>query len=182
MVKGTLREISEADLEKLLFWRNQDFIRAVMFNDSIINLNQHINWFNSLKNNNQKISKVFTVENKDFGVLNLNNINLQNSSCDWGFYVGEKKSPKGTGLLLGYTSLNYIFFTLNMRKVCGEVLESNLISRNFHEKLGFKLDGILREHVKRNNSYEDVYIYSIFHDEWKECAVNIKKELEERFK
>lgn len=181
MIQGKLRNIHKEDLQKLLNWRNQKFIRDVMFNDSLISWEQHVEWYENLLKSNNKISKIFSFNGKDLGVLNINNIDKESESCEWGFYIGEKSAPKGAGLLLGFTSLQFIFTTLKMRKLSAEVLESNKISRNFHEKLGFQLDGILRKQIKRNNDFEDVYLYSIFHDEWEEKSVQIKKELEERF-
>lgn len=181
VVLGQLRDIYRHDLQKLLNWRNQEFIRKVMFNDSLISWDQHLKWYENLIKSNNKISKIFVFNGKDFGLLNINNIDEQNGSCEWGFYIGEKNSHKGAGLLLGFTSLEFIFNNLKMRKLTAKVIESNIISRNFHEKLGFHLDGILRKQIKRSNHYEDVYLYSIFNDEWEKKAVQIKKEIEERF-
>lgn len=181
MILGQLRDINKDDLKKILYWRNQLSIRSVMFNDSLISWEQHIKWYESLVKSENKISKIFTINGKDLGVLNINNINQETGCCEWGFYIGEKNSPKGAGLLLGFTSLEYIFKKLKMRKINAEVLESNIVSRNFHEKLGFHLDGVLRKEVKRNDIFEDLYLYSLFNHEWKERAVQIKKELEERF-
>ncbi|MBD8025401.1 UDP-4-amino-4,6-dideoxy-N-acetyl-beta-L-altrosamine N-acetyltransferase [Ureibacillus sp. Re31] len=179
MKKGNLRDIQWEDLEKVLFWRNQDFIRNVMFNDTLISYEQHITWYNQLQKNPNKICKIFSVDNRDYGVLNITNMDVESNTCEWGFYIGEKNSNKGTGLLLGYTSLNYIFSTLKIRKVWAEVLESNIISRNFHEKLGFQLDGVLRKHLLKSDQYEDVYLYSIFYSEWLLNKEKIKNELEE---
>lgn len=181
LIQAILRDIKLDDLEKVLKWRNQESIRNVMFNDSLISWEKHLDWYKNLQQNNRKISKIFHVNNTDYGVLNINQIDFESNKCEWGFYIGESNSPKGMGLLLGYTSLEYIFLTLGIRKLCAEVIETNKVSCNYHEKLGFKLDGILRKHIKRNNRYEDVYVYSIFDEEWKIKSLMIKNELEERF-
>ncbi|MGG2075402.1 UDP-4-amino-4,6-dideoxy-N-acetyl-beta-L-altrosamine N-acetyltransferase [Lysinibacillus irui] len=181
MLNASLRDIVIDDLEKILAWRNQEHIRAVMFNNNIILWQQHMDWFNELKNTDNKISKIFKINNDDFGMLNISNINEYCNSCYWGFYIGEKKAPKGTGLLLGYTSLEFIFKELNFRKLCAEVIESNKISCYFHEKLGFKLEGTSRKQIKRNDNYEDIYIYSLFAEEWEIKRIELNLELEERF-
>ncbi|KPN97427.1 UDP-4-amino-4,6-dideoxy-N-acetyl-beta-L-altrosamine N-acetyltransferase [Lysinibacillus sp. ZYM-1] len=182
MLNASLRDIVIDDLEKVLAWRNQEHIRSVMFNDNIILWQQHMNWFNELKNNHYKLSKIFSIKNVDYGVININNIDEYSNRCSWGFYIGEKKAPKGTGILLGYISLEFVFKELKFRKLCAEVIESNKISCNFHEKLGFKLEGTLRKQIKRNENYEDIYIYSLFAEEWEEKRIELKLELEERFK
>ena len=180
--KAILREIKYEDLEMILKWRNQNNIRNVMYNNSLIEWEEHLTWYKNLLNNNtNRKSKIFRLKNKDLGVLNINNIDSASGSCNWGFYVGEKNTIKGTGLYLGYTSLQYIFSNLGLRKICAEVIESNIVSRNFHEKLGFKLEGILRKHIRKNDTYEDVYLYSIFNEEWIHKADKIKDELEVLF-
>lgn len=181
MLGVSLKDIVLDDLDKILVWRNQEHIRSVMFNEDIILWDQHVSWYNDLMKSQYKISKIFSVNNVDYGILNINEIDRHSNKCSWGFYLGEKKAPKGTGLLLGYTSLEFIFNELKIRKLCAEVIESNNISCKFHEKLGFKLDGILRKHIKRKNKYENVYVYSLLADEWREKRTKFKLELEERF-
>ncbi|MFJ8517776.1 UDP-4-amino-4,6-dideoxy-N-acetyl-beta-L-altrosamine N-acetyltransferase [Lysinibacillus xylanilyticus] len=178
MFNASLRDLVVDDLEKILAWRNQEHIRSVMFNDNIIEWQQHINWYKELKNSNRGISKIFTVNNVDYGILNVIDIDSYSNRCSWGFYIGDKKAPKGTGLLLGYTALEFVFKELKFRKLCAEVIETNKISCNFHEKLGFKLDGILRKQIKRNDKYEDIYVYSLFAEEWEVHKKQLILELE----
>lgn len=176
----SLKNIEEKDLELILQWRNQDHIRKVMFNSNIITMEQHINWYKNLKQKENSLSKIFYFDDIPYGVLNITNINKLNNTCEWGFYIGDSKTPHGMGTVLGYASLNYLFDVLNLRKVCGEVIENNKKSRNFHEKLGFKNDGILRKHIFKENDYADIYIYSIFDKEWEVQSKNIKLLIEGR--
>lgn len=169
------------DLDKIFKWRNQEHIRNVMLNNNEISWDEHINWYINLQENKNKLSKIFIIEEMEYGVLNVNITDKEANTCTWGFYIGENSSLKGAGLLLGYTSLEFIFKGLEIRKLCAEVIGTNEISRNFHEKLGFKLDGTLRKHIKRVDNYEDIYVYSLFLEEWEEYSDSIKKELEERF-
>lgn len=177
-----LRNINSDDVKKVFDWRNQLFIRSKMFNSEELTWERHLEWYNSLPNNNDRIAKIFSYDRVDYGVLNVNVISEEFGSCEWGFYIGEKQAPKGTGLLLGYISLEYIFGNLKMRKICAQVIESNQISQKFHEKLGFKLDGILRRHIKRDSHYENIYVYSLFIEEWQEKSKEIKVELGGGFK
>lgn len=181
MLGASLRDINKDDLVIVLGWRNQEHIRNVMFKDSLISWDQHVTWYKTLNKVN-KLSKIFAIKDIEYGVLNIYDVNQDSNSCSWGFYVGDTEAPKGTGLLLGYTSLEFIFKKMKIRKLCAEVIETNKISCKFHEKLGFKLDGTLRKHIKRNDTYEDVYVYSLFAEEWEEKCEEIKVGLEERFK
>lgn len=49
--------INTIDIEKklILDWRNDENVRKWMVNKNIISYNEHLNYINSLKNNNQKL-------------------------------------------------------------------------------------------------------------------------------
>lgn len=175
-----LKSIEDKDIDLILQWRNQDHIRKVMFNSNIITMEKHIKWYNNLQYSDTSVTKIFYFDEIPYGVLNVNQINYFNNTCEWGFYIGDSAAPRGMGTILGYTSLNYIFHELHMRKVYGEVIESNKQSRIFHEKLGFNNDGILREHIFKDNDYLDIYLYSIINREWEVHSKIIRQKIEGR--
>lgn len=181
MIQASLKDIEIKDLEKILNWRNQEHIRSAMFNNGKIAWQQHIEWYKQLQENKNKFSKIFMVENIDYGILNVTVLDQNANTCSWGFYIGENTPSKGIGLLLGYTSLEFIFKELHFRKLCAEVIKTNKISCNYHEKLGFTLDGVLRRHIKRDNNFEDIYLYSLFSEEWEIQRDRIKTELNKKF-
>lgn len=176
-----LVDITTDDLTMIFNWRNQHHIRQVMYNSEIIRWEDHLKWYEKLANNPTKISKIFKVNNEPFGILNINNIDLELGQCEWGFYVGANNSPKGTGLLLGYASINYIFTNFKMSKIHAEVLHSNQISQKFHQRLGFSLDKIVQEHIKRNGTLEDVYVYSLLHQDWLKIEHIIQQAIQSKF-
>ncbi|MEK4698580.1 UDP-4-amino-4,6-dideoxy-N-acetyl-beta-L-altrosamine N-acetyltransferase [Solibacillus sp. FSL R7-0668] len=158
-------------------WRNQPHIREVMYNSNLLDWKEHLQWFDSIPNDNSKIVKILYYNNKPYGIANFKFTNLQSNIGEWGFYIGEKDAPKGMGKLLAYKMLCYLFEELKIRKVCAEVLDYNQISLNFHGKVGFKQEGILRKHIFKNNNYCDVYLFSIFADEWIQKKRELEKEL-----
>ncbi|TQR17383.1 UDP-4-amino-4,6-dideoxy-N-acetyl-beta-L-altrosamine N-acetyltransferase [Psychrobacillus vulpis] len=175
-----LKDVTENDLPLLFKWRNQEFIREVMYNSGIISWEQHIQWFQGLKNNDNKTTKIFYFDSVPYGVLNITNIDSKNNSCEWGFYIGNSEAPKGMGTILGFTSLNYIFREMKIRKISAEVLDYNIKSIHFHLKLGFTQEGKLREHILRNDTYLDILLYGLFASEWEEKSSNIKTIIEGR--
>ncbi|PKG22769.1 UDP-4-amino-4,6-dideoxy-N-acetyl-beta-L-altrosamine N-acetyltransferase [Niallia nealsonii] len=180
MKMGELKDIHKEDLMQLFNWRNQESIRNMMYNSDIILFDDHVCWFEGLQKSEKAISKIFYYDNIPYGVLNINNIDRMNNKCTWGFYIGPSDAPKGMGTVLGYTSLNYIFGELSMRKLSAEVLSINEKSLNFHKKLGFTQEGILRKHVIKNGEYMDVYLYGILKEEWNDHSEVIKKMMKGR--
>ena len=174
--RAILRDIQYEDLLLVLKWRNQNYIRNVMYNSDYISIKQHLAWYEKLLINEKAVSKLFYFDGVPYGVVNINEINHIHKSCEWGFYIGELNASRGMGTVLGYTALNYIFNELKLRKVNASVLENNPRSKHFHEKLGFSHDVTLREHIFKEGQFMDVNLYSILHEEWK----NYLKQVEER--
>ena len=176
-----LVDIKFTDLKLVYNWRNQEHIRQMMYNQDPIKWENHLKWYESLSIDSAKISKIFRINNEPIGVINVNNIDWQNQRCDWGFYIGKLDTAKGTGLLLGYVALQFILVELGFNKVVGEVLQYNEISKKFHERLGFKLDGVLRQHIDQGKAFKDVYVYSLLKEDWLLRSDQIKRELVIKF-
>lgn len=162
----SLRPIAGEDLEKVLEWRNSSRIRSVMFNDHIITMEAHLEWFKRISSDNSALCFIFEAGGRPVGVVNFTNIDRRNSRCHWGFYIGDKAAPRGSGTMMGYLAVEYVFEALKIRKLCGEILESNAQSVKFHKKLGFVEEGLLKRHVLKNGIYEDVLIMALFYEEW----------------
>ncbi|PGM88564.1 GNAT family N-acetyltransferase, partial [Bacillus thuringiensis] len=63
-------------------------------------------------------------------------------------------------------------------KVYAEIIESNCISLNFHQKLGFQEDGRYEDYIYRDNDYIDVITMTLSREQWEERKEAIKIELE----
>lgn len=173
-----LKEMQESDLSLVLSWRNQEFIRKLMYNSAVISKEEHVEWFNKIQKQNTSEALVFYFNNKPYGVINIHNINTLNGTCDWGFYIGEKDAPSGLGKILGYLGIQFIFYELNMRKICAEVLEFNKKSYFFHKKIGFDEEGILKEQIYKEGKYIDVILFGLLEKKWSVFRDKLKKEIE----
>jgi UDP-4-amino-4,6-dideoxy-N-acetyl-beta-L-altrosamine N-acetyltransferase len=174
---GKLRPMNEGDLEIVLKWRNSDYIRQNMFSDHLISKVEHKAWFDLLKMHKDNKYLVFEREDKPFGLVYFTDIDEKNRRCYWGFYVGEKDSPKGTGTAMGLMGIEYAFETLGIRKIIGEVFVFNKASFSFFNRLGFKEEGQLKKHALKDGKYEDVIIFALFKEDW----LTFKKDLEKRY-
>ena len=138
--KSYLKDIQAEDLEYLLLWRNQEHIRKFMFNQNIISLQEHLAWYNSLSQKTDFDYKILFIENRPVGIINFKEIK-PHVDCSWGFYIGETDAPKGSGTVLAYLGLEHIFAKYNLSKIRSQVFPDNILSINYHYKIGFKLAG-----------------------------------------
>jgi UDP-4-amino-4,6-dideoxy-N-acetyl-beta-L-altrosamine N-acetyltransferase len=176
--KASLQSVQDEHFHLLFNWRNQAGIRNFMFSSEKITLDQHQEWFKLIKNNKKKIVKIFYYDGVPQGVVIFTDIDLFNKRCNWGIYLGNEDAPKGLGTVMGYLALDFIFKQMEIRKVCAEILEFNQRSISYHQKLGFHLEGNLKQHVVRQENYYNVILMALFRDKWKEARIEVNKQIE----
>ncbi|KHF39878.1 UDP-4-amino-4,6-dideoxy-N-acetyl-beta-L-altrosamine N-acetyltransferase [Halalkalibacter okhensis] len=175
-----LRELSESDLELVLNWRNSKPIQKYMYTDHNITMLEHQEWFKRVEKNENHIVRLLVYNEEPIGLVTINNFDNKNNKCYWGFYIGDRNAPRGSGTIMGILALELIFENLQVRKLCAEVLENNIKSLNFHKKLGFKEEGRFVDHIVKNNQHFDVIPLALFKAEWidvkKKLLINLRKE------
>lgn len=171
----TLRPMSGNDLPLVLQWRNSERVRANMYTDNLISIKEHQDWFTNAKGDPK--SKYFVFEHKGtpVGVVNIVQIDDRNGKCYWGFYLGDPDAPKTSGPAMEFLALEYMFNTLEMRKVYCEVFVFNEPVIKLHKKFGFVEEGKFVGHVLKNNKYEDVLSLAIFKDVWNLLRQRLEK-------
>ncbi len=162
----SIRLIEEKDLETVLRWRNSERIRANMFTDHYISMDEHRNWFKKTRESSSEICYITEYRGHPFGVVNISDVDRRNNKCSWGFYRGTVKAPQGIGTVMGYLALEQILEVMEIRKLCGEAFVFNHASINFHYRFGFIQEGILTRHILKKEKFEDVIVMALFRDVW----------------
>lgn len=161
-----LRPMAEGDSARILSWRNQERVRANMFNDRPIAQQDHDRWFARALTDEQAIYRLFEDQGRALGVASLTGIDRENGRCHWGFYLGEADAPRGSGAAMTFMMLDEAFGPVGVRKVCGESFVFNARSVRLHERLGFEREGLLKAHYLRDGAYQDVVCMARFADGW----------------
>jgi ribosomal-protein-alanine N-acetyltransferase len=90
----------------------------------------------------------------------------QDQIAELGFWIGK---PFWN---LGYTSeasqilVKFGFETLQLHKIYGRYFPRNPASGRIMVKLGMQYEGLLREHVRKLDHYEDVVCYGLLKKDW----------------
>ena len=161
---GQMREMVEADLPLVLHWRNQADVRRFMYTHHEISEAEHSEWFEAATADSRRHLLIFEMNKQALGFVNFREHEIL-PVANWGFYLSSG-SPPGLGRDLGVAALRHAFSTLKLHKVCGEALDFNGASIKLHLKLGFKQEGLLREHYIQNDRYHDVIRFGILEHEW----------------
>jgi UDP-4-amino-4,6-dideoxy-N-acetyl-beta-L-altrosamine N-acetyltransferase len=161
----SFRPLERNDLAMVLEWRNSENIRKFMLSNELISLNEHIQWFDKTSKDSSHENLIAEYNGAPFGFISITDIKPIDGTCTWGMYIGEKKVGLGLGVLLEICTIDRMFNFHKVRKIWGQVLSSNRI-KFLHYKLGFVDEGILKQHIYRNNLYEDLIFLSLFSDQW----------------
>jgi len=64
--------------------------------------------------------------------------------------------------------LRFAFHELNLHRVCLTVFSYNTVAIALYERLGFRREGVYREHVERDGRRYDMILYGLLRPEWEE--------------
>lgn len=162
-----------SDLESVLKLRNHPEIRRYMLTQHEITMEEHIKWFKCASQNQGIKLLIFEINDVCSGFVQFKKTNHP-SVVDWGFYVAPG-APKGTGRKLGIAALQYAFEQEKFHKICGQALEVNWPSIQFHKSLGFVQEGVLREQHLNGDSSQDLICFGILRKEWIEGELRTGK-------
>jgi UDP-4-amino-4,6-dideoxy-N-acetyl-beta-L-altrosamine N-acetyltransferase len=173
---GHLRTIQENELETMLSWRNAPAVRKNMYTRHEISKEEHLAWWS--RTNQRKDQSYFMYENSNqpLGIVGFSEIDIINNSCSWAFYASPE-APRGTGSKMEFLALEHVFGTLKLRRLCCEVLAFNTAVIKLHQKFGFHVEGILRQHHRIDDAHVDIYRLGILDSEWEAKRVEMLNKL-----
>jgi len=160
-------------IERVRNWRNTEEIKKYMINDHYIDKNEHNIWIKNLRNKNTMKAWLIKYEKKYIGLVYLLNINYEQKTTDWGFYIADKSERgKGIGSISLYKLIEYVFNEMKFNEMETIVLCNNTIIK-LYKKFGFKIEKKLKNYLLKNNKYIDVFVMKLLRSNWK----NLKSQL-----
>ena len=138
-----LRPLAEPDLALVRSWRNHESVRRYMYTQHEIGEKEHRDWFARCELDPLRHLLVYDVDDQPRGFVHFT-VQGAGRVADWGFYIAPE-APRGTGTGLGRRALEFAFQRLQLHKICGQALGFNQRSIDFHRKMGFCQEGVLRD-------------------------------------
>ncbi|MBI3899053.1 MAG: UDP-4-amino-4,6-dideoxy-N-acetyl-beta-L-altrosamine N-acetyltransferase [Gammaproteobacteria bacterium] len=171
-----LRPLAEHDLELVLAWRNSERVRANMYTDHVISLDEHRRWFERLRDHpTPEKYLIFESAERPLGFVSFTRFNVASDLCYWAFYLGETEVPRGTGAIMEFMAIEYALRELKLRKLCCEVFVFNAPVIKLHHRFGFIEEGRLKEHMLKAGKYEDIVSLALFERDWENIRPSLYK-------
>ena len=101
------------------------------------------------------------------GAIGFVEISRRFDHAELGYWIGQPYWNNGYCTEAGLRMLKYGFENLNLHRIHAFHIKRNLASGKVMQKLGMVKEGIMRQHVKKWDIYEDIVTYGILKQDWK---------------
>lgn len=132
--------LHEDRYNKILKYRNQEFIRKVSINENIISKEEHKNYLKLLREKDTYFAFLITNNDQDYGVISLKKIK-DGTYCIGDYLVKEEYKFEGGGVVNRFCTL-YICNKLNIKYLTYDIKYSN--------RRGFRAG-----YIAKINTYEE---------------------------
>lgn len=160
----SLRALNVQDSTQILEWVNNPELKRMIGTVFPISDFEHISWFEKkISSSSEKMFGIqFESEKKLVGIVGLKNIDYINSNAELYIYIGDDNyMGKGLGKDTLITILKFAFEELNLHRIYLEVFAYNNKAKMLYEKVGFEVEGVLRDSLYKNGKYHNKYVMGI---------------------
>ena len=154
-----LTDNSREYLKEWLPW--VDFTKTIADSENFIAMSRK----QYLDNNGFNLAIVY--EGEIVGIIGLHFIDWHNKRTSIGYWLGEGHQGKGIMTRATEALTTYCFEELGMNRIEIRVVPENEKSRAIPERLGYKIEGTLKQYEYLNGQFFDHYIYGMLKAEWR---------------
>lgn len=155
-----LRCLDNDTVMKLREWRNQPFVKEMMFSQHDITEEEHRKYIEALKKDKNRGLFVFYLDKEPFAVLQYE-LNQKDRTVVTGSYLVDKQYQiMGYGCIMNYMIHVIEYCYLEADISYAEILDSNIEGIRLQKHFNGTLDDILKDYIVIDGICHDVYRYS----------------------
>jgi UDP-4-amino-4,6-dideoxy-N-acetyl-beta-L-altrosamine N-acetyltransferase len=160
----TLRRMTVADTDTVLRWRRDASVLTQLFSDAPPTREAHLRWLADVEARGDRHEFVIVEREsrRAVGTIGLGQIDRRHRRAEYGVLIGEPDARgKGLAAEASRLLLRYAFGELGLHRVFLNVLADNEAALRLYERLGFKTEGCLRQHVSKGGRLRDVIVMAV---------------------
>ena len=149
-----LRNITSEDHNWLVELHNDPLVLKNVTDPTPITLKSHMKWWKSIDGKKQ-IRKIFTVNNEKSGLCKFYNVDYINNNCVLGADIHENHRGNGYAFFMWNLMLDFCYKDLGLHRVSLTTASYNKVGQHVYKKVGFKVEGMQKQSLLRDNKYYD---------------------------
>jgi RimJ/RimL family protein N-acetyltransferase len=166
--KIVLRDAEREDMINRVRWFNDPEVNKTLLLEEELESGKTLEWFEKTKKDETR--RDFVVESKDgkpIGFTGLVSINAVHGTAACYCVIGQKEYwGKGIGTEVHLRLVDWGFKSLGLHKIWADIRADNIAIIRVVEKLGFKVEGRLREEKNMGGQRVDVIRIGLLRDEF----------------
>jgi RimJ/RimL family protein N-acetyltransferase len=164
-----LRPLDKADIENRVRWFNDPEVRKTLIISELFELEKTLHWFDKMQTDNSRAEFVIeTIDKIPIGVIGLAGIDSTHRTAEIYIVIGQKDFW-GKSVMLEAESLliGWAFNSLGLEKIWAEARPENVASLITMKKLGFQVEGTLRNEKIVNSQRATVLRLGLLREDFK---------------
>lgn len=163
------RPMRVEDSEMVMNWRMLPEITKYMITDPKLTLEGQIRWFRKQKENPDNYLWIIEIDGVPSGVLTILDVDKINRRCSAGLYIAVKEKRSLDFIMqLEWSIYDFVFGQLGLNRYFAEIFSLNKELIRIRQMCGSEIEGVLKQHIYKNNEFYDITIMGILKDKWNE--------------
>ncbi len=160
-----LRPLKKEDLAFLYDMRTNPDVMNYWFEEPYASMENLIKFYESEGSDSHR-QFILYHSNEKVGYMGLFNIDTRHRHAEFGIMITPSQQGKGYATEATRLIVEYGFNQLNLNKLFLYVDKHNEKAAHIYKKVGFKIEGDLKNHYFVNGSYHDVLFMSVFQEDY----------------
>lgn len=139
--KVYLRLMETDDTEKIVTWRNRDFVRRNFINQELFSKEGHWAWIRNQVEPGHVVQFIICLsDGREIGSVYFRDIDREIGIAEYGIFIGEEDALGcGYGTQAAKAALEYAFTELRLDKIFLRFLSDNIGAQKSYEHAGFRM-------------------------------------------
>ncbi len=161
------QDLNASQLEMIRQWRNHPLNQLWFYHQHEISPDEHLQFVSSLHSDSKNGYWLVQKAQEAIGVISINRLQPYFKHAYLGIYTCPEAGQKGLGQICLQLLLYLAFEKFDLHCLRLEVFSNNQAALRLYQKMGFELEGCLRDYALYQGNYQDVFVMSLLARDYK---------------
>jgi RimJ/RimL family protein N-acetyltransferase len=164
-----LRPLETEDAATLVPWFNDPDVSRFLMRHRPLTFAEEVEFLRRIAESPSDLVLGMALRSDDrlIGTTGLKEIDVRNRHAEFGIAIGDRNYwGKGCGTEATHLVIRHAFETLNLHRVSLRVYEYNDRALKVYQKVGFRIEGRLRQDTFLEGRYWDTVVMAVLREEW----------------